>query len=122
MIQYPEIVDLARALWAFYEPIRYRRGFDQSAFDEVCNAIRTCTQRWGDAEEVPRVVAWLLANYAYTIAVNKDVAAWYADDEAERIRRATSTISDLIGDCFKPAQDVIENEYLVILGLKDATS
>ncbi|MGI8858112.1 MAG: hypothetical protein ACR2JW_20425 [Thermomicrobiales bacterium] len=111
MAHHPEVERLARASWAFYEPIRYRQGFKQAAFDELCEAIRVCTERWRDAEEIPKVLAWLLANYTFNIIANKDVASWYPLDEAQRIHEAAWTIHSLIGRCFIPSAGV-QNEYL----------
>ena len=110
MPHYPEIEELHRTSWAFYEPIRHRRGFKEAEFEAFCEAIRVCTERWRDQEEIPKVLAWMLANYTFVIAANRDVAAWYPNDEKQRIWEAVWKIHALIGQCFKPSQGV-QDEY-----------
>ncbi len=111
MPHYPEIERLSCASFAFYDPIRNRRGYDDAAFQELCDAIRACTERWSGEENVPKALAWFLANHAFNVVIHARVSEWYTAEEADRIYKAASTICDLVNRCFVPPGDV-DREYI----------
>ena len=112
MPHYPESEELHRTSWAFDEPIRHRRGFKEAEIEAFCEAIPVCSERWRDQEEIPKVLAWMLANYTFIITANRDVAARYPDDEKQRIWAVAWKTHALIARCFKPSQGV-QDEYVL---------
>jgi len=98
----PDIDRLQIAIDAFVFPLRYREGFDAVAFGRLQEVIGIVTQRWGESESIPKIVAWQLCSlsiFVWRIADN------YENAERERIQQASSSIAHMVDRCFLPSTE-----------------
>jgi len=87
---------LLQASVEFLVPLRMARGFNQTLFDELCNAIKDFGRDWKERDVIPKAVAMLYVD-AYTAM---EACSYLYPAEGESIRQKADAMNDLIrGSC-----------------------
>jgi len=98
---FPEIKVLLKAANNYLLPIHHGKGFNKSAFDDLCDAIRACTARWADADAIPKTLASVLVGL-YPEA--DPFGARYLPDQAKLLLDAALQIDRLVNECVQGSE------------------
>src|SRR4051812_30532744 len=98
MLKVDTVRDLLRASEAFSVPLRLGDGLNEERFHELCDALRACAKEWASEPVIPKAAANVLVDLFPAIESCSHLP-FYRGDDAQRIRDAALTISDLVREC-----------------------
>ncbi len=93
----PEVVrHLFGTAMAFAVPLRAGEGFDESAFNALCDALQTCADEWAATDVIPKTAANLLVDLSTGIEAS---SFQYQGDDNKKILHAADRIAFLVREC-----------------------
>src|SRR5947207_14256587 len=87
------IEELDLAIGNVLRPLRSGEGFEKAKVEDPYAVLENCAEVWADSDTIPKLAASLLVNLSVTI---EDCAYPYPRDEAEKIRKASYKVRELI--------------------------
>lgn len=73
------------------------KGFDQRKFDHLCMVLEECADAWKDSEVLHKMAAYILESLVPSMI---DLANSSDESENQKIRNASSKVSDLVQKCY----------------------
>src|SRR6266550_7679990 len=86
------VSDLLVAAEEFSSPLRAGVGFDENAFQHLCDVLGDLARQWSDSDSIPKLAANVLVDLWPGV---QNCSYLYEGDEANRIMKAADMIATL---------------------------
>lgn len=87
---------MAEAWKAFDLSLRDGHGFNEIAFNELCEALRGCSAAWAGSDVIPRLAVNIMVDIFPSTEGNAEL---YDAEVSEKIMESAYKLQELVWDC-----------------------